>query len=44
MDGHRIRVRGVPAARHRGGLPPEEIAASAYRLPKQLRDGDPPAG
>ncbi len=30
IDGHRIRVRDVVAARDVGGLAPEEIAASVY--------------
>ena len=30
VDGHRIRVRDVVAARDRGGLTPEEIAATVY--------------
>lgn len=30
IEGHRIRVRDVVAARDRGGLTPEEIAATAY--------------
>lgn len=30
VAGHRIRVRDVVAARDRGGLSPEEIAATAY--------------
>ncbi|NUQ60930.1 MAG: DUF433 domain-containing protein [Pirellulales bacterium] len=30
IDGHRIRVRDVVAARDRGGLSPEEIAATIY--------------
>ncbi len=30
IDGHRIRVRDVVAARDRGGMTPEEIAATAY--------------
>jgi len=30
IDGHRIRVRDVMAARDRGGLTPEEIAATVY--------------
>lgn len=30
IDGHRIRVRDIVAARDLGGLTPEEIAASVY--------------
>jgi uncharacterized protein (DUF433 family) len=30
IEGHRIRVRDVVAARDLGGLTPEEIAATAY--------------
>ena len=30
LDGHRIRVRDIVAARDLGGLTPEEIAASVY--------------
>ena len=30
IDGHRIRVRDVMAARDRGGMTPEEIAATVY--------------
>jgi uncharacterized protein (DUF433 family) len=30
VDGHRIRVRDIVAARDLGGLTPEEIAASVY--------------
>jgi uncharacterized protein (DUF433 family) len=30
IDGHRIRVRDVVAARDMGGMTPEEIAATAY--------------
>jgi uncharacterized protein (DUF433 family) len=30
IDGQRIRVRDVVAARDRGGITPEEIASSAY--------------
>ena len=30
IDGHRIRVRDIAAARDRGGLSPEEIAATVY--------------
>lgn len=30
IDGHRIRVRDIVAARDRGGFSPEEIAASVY--------------
>ena len=30
IDGHRIRVRDVVAARDRGGLTPEEIASTVY--------------
>jgi uncharacterized protein (DUF433 family) len=30
IDGHRIRVRDVMAARDRGGMAPEEIAATVY--------------
>jgi uncharacterized protein (DUF433 family) len=30
IDGHRIRVRDVMAARDRGGFTPEEIAATVY--------------
>lgn len=30
IDGHRIRVRDVMAARDRGGMTPEEIASTAY--------------
>ena len=30
IDGHRIRVRDVVAARDLGGLTPEEIVASVY--------------
>jgi uncharacterized protein (DUF433 family) len=30
IDGHRIRVRDVVAARDLGGMTPEEIAATAY--------------
>ena len=30
IDGHRIRVRDIVAARDAGGLSPEEIAATVY--------------
>jgi uncharacterized protein (DUF433 family) len=30
IDGHRVRVRDIVAARDLGGLTPEEIAASVY--------------
>ena len=30
IDGHRIRVRDIAAARDLGGLTPEEIAANVY--------------
>ncbi len=30
IDGHRIRVRDVIAARDRGGMTPEEIASTVY--------------
>jgi uncharacterized protein (DUF433 family) len=33
IDGHRIRVRDIVAARDLGGLTPEEIAASVYPEP-----------
>ena len=30
IDGHRVRVRDVAAARDRGGFSPEEIASSVF--------------